>query len=234
MSQFRQSILWRPTKPESRVKNVSREFQFSCPLGNRKVLSIEFNEVTFPHIVLLLFISSPSAIAWLIIAIIVDAVNAVKIRRSPSHVRNEVVETFQPTLADSNSTPSVIFLVFTSAYHTHPYCKFWPIRLAMLFVGFGTKTTEASRCSTDKMLAKNCFGFASLAEAIPKCPADSWILAFYGEPSENLPSQLKWLSHGVSHVGVSKEGVASRETTTVRVPPSHKIIVRSDKMNATA
>ena len=56
----------------------------------------------------LLFGSGPSAIVWLVMAVVVYSVNAVFWRRRVAHVRVESVKAFQPPITDPDASRSVV------------------------------------------------------------------------------------------------------------------------------
>ena len=99
--------------------------RFARPFAHRHGPSIERQQSIFPRIVALLFSCSPSAITGLVVSIVVDSFKRVHWRRTLPHVGKEVVEGFQPAVANRDSTATVVFerLAFWSqaaALHSKP------------------------------------------------------------------------------------------------------------------
>lgn len=53
--------------------------------------------------------SAPFHIAWLVMAVVVDAIDGMLIAWPRPHIGKELLEGMAPLLADANSTPSVVF-----------------------------------------------------------------------------------------------------------------------------
>lgn len=82
-----------------------------APCRHWQGLATESQQSVGACVSILFLASSPSAIAGLVVAVIVDAVNRVLGRRSRPHVRNKILEPV-PSLADLDSSGSVVWVVF--------------------------------------------------------------------------------------------------------------------------
>lgn len=79
----------------------------------------------------LLFWSRPSAIAWRVISIVVDAVERMMGRRFSPHVRNKIIKRMHPSLTNSNSFGAVHriaigFFVIATLANIAPSVEFRP------------------------------------------------------------------------------------------------------------
>lgn len=81
---------------------------------------------TRSSIIALLFTGGPAAIIGLIVPVIVYSVYRVLFGRSWSHIKKECLERIIPSVANVNSSPSIIFIprvirVIGSRFHSSPY-----------------------------------------------------------------------------------------------------------------
>lgn len=87
------------------------------PLANTKKLrpvflnhppTMSFHPFCGALVAPLLFCGSPPTVGWLVIAVIVDPVNRVFVRRARPHVVYKMPVAFEPSPANRNSAPAVI------------------------------------------------------------------------------------------------------------------------------
>jgi hypothetical protein len=97
-----------------------------CPAGFARLSAPFGNElwIAWRAIVCLFFSRSPAAVAWFIIAIVIDTVKA-KIWRWFAHVGVKILEVIYPAFADGNSSAAVpnvsrIIRVQTAIFHPFP------------------------------------------------------------------------------------------------------------------
>ncbi|HYT24738.1 MAG TPA: hypothetical protein VEW05_31430 [Candidatus Polarisedimenticolia bacterium] len=186
--------------------------QFSGPLGARHFFTIVFDPMVHSHIVLLRDPCSPAAVAWLIISVIIAAINAMRFWRI-AHIGIEILK-LQPPLANPYSSGSV-FVIFsalgisTSLFHRTPNPIDFGVRQPMAESPF--LATTASRMPRSEMESAHALCLAAIATAFPiknriargTCvPA---IKAEHDQMSEFFPGQVyksfvSWFTLALSHV----------------------------------
>lgn len=133
----------------------------------------------------LLFPRSPATIAWLVVAIVVDAINRMLGRGTDAYVSKEILK-FKPSVADfysSAAVPRVTLFVRVSAApkHSRPYFVFRPLATRHRSVGTVAKinlahpqvaeTSATSRLTAKQVGRKNNRFISVLAKAAPSCLA---------------------------------------------------------------
>lgn len=117
----------------------------------------------------------PFAIIWAIWAVIVDTFNAVKFRRTRSHISIERREIGSPLFADANASSTVVHerstsRVVASALHFDPRIMFRRMRKSVLGAQLGCVSTPASatgRSMTSQSSCRNRNQLATITDAIP-------------------------------------------------------------------
>ena len=88
-----------------------RDAQLSGPLSNGQGSTAVRYKAVRTLVVRLLLTGGPHTVLWRVPSVIVTALNRVRIGRGISHVGVEVLEAFQPTIADSDSASAVVFVL---------------------------------------------------------------------------------------------------------------------------
>lgn len=127
-------------------------------------------------IVPLLKAGRPSAIAGLIMSVVVDAINGVLARRSVPHVCKESVERISPSGAHSNTAPAVVWIASRTGYeasrlHTGPHSVSHrvsqPVRRVLHGRDDGAIATATLRLSKSQIAAFSSRLVAAFAYALP-------------------------------------------------------------------
>lgn len=130
---------------------------------------------TWTAIVRLLLSGGPFAVGRLVIAVIVDALQSVA-RWSLSHVVVERLERLTPTLADRDSTASIVDVsvparIFATLFHGFPRVVFWRPVAAMFgvsdLVPFGAIAPAGHDRPSSQKNARDGFFSAAVASANP-------------------------------------------------------------------
>ncbi len=80
---------------------------------------------TVSGVLVLLASRGPSAILGRVVAVVINAIDGVRLRRAPAHIGQEVLEGMQPAGANLNPAPAVIreadaFRVIAAGFHREP------------------------------------------------------------------------------------------------------------------
>lgn len=127
-------------------------------------------------VVCLPYISSPLAIAWLVIAVIVDSFDSVIVRRSLTHIGEKVQKCFAPPIAYRNSPAAIIgkmlvFPVVTAAPHVAPHEEFRgvsaPVDSSSFASGLATQTAAGASISAFEFLNGYRLFISAIASAEP-------------------------------------------------------------------
>jgi len=97
----------------------------SSPLGLGQRFAVECKQHVTPLVIELLGLRGPAAVSWLIVSIVVDAINCMSRRRTMPHVRKEQIERCSPSGADLYSPAAIVvpaspFGVFAASNHRFP------------------------------------------------------------------------------------------------------------------
>lgn len=123
----------------SKTSDDRGRFQ-SCnalPFRNRPRLSVMGHAMIVAHIIRLHFFHGPANISRLVIAVGINAVDAVCGRRSRTNIGEKAREVVAPFRTDSNASPAVIRIpsaarIQTSLLHSHPDNMLRRVREAVL------------------------------------------------------------------------------------------------------
>ena len=123
----------------------------------------------WPSVSRLLLGSGPSAVAWLVIPAVVNAVNR-RSKWSLSHVRQKVFERLAPPIADSYAPASIQFpnqgvLVCAALHHVGPTSISTGPTHCVLSGRLVTKTTTALAPSVHKAFRHHVFGLSAVARS---------------------------------------------------------------------
>lgn len=109
---FRQCSLDCPAQfSESIFKNLSAYASATRPLSYCHGLAIELYVMICASVVLLLNCCGPAAVAWLVVPVYVNAVDAVRAGWRLAHIAQECLERLSPCLADFNSSTTIVFVL---------------------------------------------------------------------------------------------------------------------------
>ena len=133
-------------------------------------------QVVVPRVAILLFLCSPLAVAWFVIAIVVSAVNGVAFPRHSAHVLQESLERLPPG-TDGDSAPTVVFViagvsVVAPAIHVHPCSVFRgpvaPMTGAPLGRGLPTEAAATLGDASGELVGEHPCFLAALTVAKPE------------------------------------------------------------------
>jgi hypothetical protein len=160
---FGQDTLDRPTKSQATMNGCIVNTQSGGPLIDRQSFTVECQAMVHPAIVHLLKLSSPAAVARLVVAIIVDAIKGVLLAGPRPHVIVEVLERVSPAATDLNTPPAVVGIRFVpwrraSLNHSRPCLIFGCAGLTVRATGIVATTGDRSPanqrgCRLDRLVA---------------------------------------------------------------------------------
>lgn len=140
---FRQCALRRPPQPSHPgSQQLSFDPSFARPLHQGLCFAEGSNQPIVALVVALLKRRGPAAVGWLVVAVVLAALDGVLGRRARPHVRQERREAVPPSLAHVNATPSISTIeaiTWISAAHLHgnPDQVFGCVRQAVGFSWHG-------------------------------------------------------------------------------------------------
>lgn len=105
---WQQKVRLAPSRGETILEDVRSDPCDLCPLYQRARQSPDLNQAIIPSVALLFTPGCPAAIFRLVVAVVVNSVDRVLAGRPRPHVRVEALEGVQPSLANSDSAPSVL------------------------------------------------------------------------------------------------------------------------------
>jgi hypothetical protein len=100
-----------PAAFDTIAQGAAVDVRLSCPLHDRQGLSVDREEMVGTFVVLLLSRSGPPNIAWLVVSIVVDAIDLMPWRRPQPHVGQEILE-LVPAFAHGDPASTVVFVLF--------------------------------------------------------------------------------------------------------------------------
>jgi hypothetical protein len=192
------------------------------PFGNQSRFSVEGNSMKSAPISRLLLCCCPSAVAWFVISIAVQAINGVFGRWFSAHVFQKIDDRCKPSFANPNAAPTVIFIVrrlwiVATLFHPYPRRVFGGWHRANYFSMFSTRFGRNKYSPTsaafgpacnEKFLPDilDCLGFArttACPQPVPaRCPPS--------DGTDDLPS-TKSLADEIFHEGHCKCFRAARQ-----------------------
>lgn len=134
------------------------------PFAHRHGSAVVRNEPIVAAMLILLFAQYPSAVARLVSAVIVSAVNRVLARWASTHVRQECLERTEPLVANLDPTSAVVGIrtmlgVRASRFHPGPDDVLGSFGLSVLEVatshGVSLKASAASRVSASQKKSRD-------------------------------------------------------------------------------
>lgn len=169
----------RPALAKAAKQGGSVEIEPFSPFSDSKRLPIVGNGMRGAAIATLLDTSSPSAVARLITAIVVNAVNRMIRRWSRSNIITERSEIVSPLIANSNATTAIVvkvavIIVYAAFDNLRPHFVFWRTT-SVVFCDFiialrhvVTAVTAATFGQISRQIGGGyrCFG-AAFADATP-------------------------------------------------------------------
>ena len=103
----RKYFLDSPSKCNTMPESANRNTCLDRPICQAQRFSVVCKQVSATGISHLLSLCCPAAIAWLVVAVIVNPVNRVGLTWLSSHVIQEVLKRLTPSATDRNASPSV-------------------------------------------------------------------------------------------------------------------------------
>ena len=91
---------------------------FVGPLGQRQILPIEDYALIAPSVVSLLFTSSPSAVFWRVVSVIIDSLQGIALR-ARTHISQKLAKS-SPLLTNFDPPPAVAFISSGLGRHATP------------------------------------------------------------------------------------------------------------------
>lgn len=200
---------------ESCVKGIPVDSVNFRKLGDIKSFTIKsVNPVDSP-IVHLLFSRCPAAIARFVVAVVINP-----IKRHPlwlnAHIFKEVSKAIQPSIADRNTTPTVVrekFIAWVKAslFDTTPriislasrktsFCISYMEYFCSLSRLLIAKTTARLNFSINKMVIAYFFRFATITNATPIYPFAAKFLVCYNKSSVFIANGYRVVSHKINPI----------------------------------
>jgi len=99
--------LFAPAVLQAAVNDPGVDLRRATPLGHRLPNAVHCEEPTRPRVALLLFSECPSAIARLVVSVVLDPINRVLGRWTRTHIREEGLKRPLPSTADTDAAPAV-------------------------------------------------------------------------------------------------------------------------------
>ena len=198
---LRQGPFYRPViMGQSEVKHVHLYAKFSRPLGYGQRLAVECQITVIALIARLFCNRCPAAIARLIVAVIVDAVDRVCGGRPWPHVLVERREGIAPPLTYNNpaaavARPVLALGILAAFNHVSPYLVFGELGIAVNRIAEAL-ATAACRCSVPKVTANNGPFLAARATTKPQGLA----LRVVANVANDRPVSPLLPGHVISHV----------------------------------
>ena len=173
-----------PSALEAVAHNMFHTAKPCRPFSRCQALTVELQKHIPARVVALLSMRGPTAIARLIVAVVIDAINRVALGRPNAHVGDEVFEAVAPSVAYDDASTTVVSefvcLQWTMAprYHRVPDVVVGVIRQAMR--GVCTAGRFVAMASTRNGRASGHSSSDNVADGSAVAPADP--SCFSGEP----------------------------------------------------
>lgn len=157
------SLFWSPA-PEQAQANQSRgEADISRPLGSCSGDSVDGQVVNPPGVVHLLTLRCPSAVARSVVAIVVFPLQRMVWRWLQPHVYQEVLETVEPSIADLDTSSTVMrelggVAIQAAAFHRSPATVFAGVRSAVSRIDLTKSLATVTAARHDRALPQGSYG----------------------------------------------------------------------------
>ena len=177
-------FFWRPPELEdSFVGSSVFEIKFLAPDEQRLCLRVMCNKNRASLVAVLLLFCSPPAIFRRVVSVVISSVYFCTRKRLVSHVGNEVSESVasRPRIANLNSSPAVIFVVFVvfvqaPSLHIPPAQILSRLAFPVCRLCLGEKLlveTPTTPCVSSLELRSSCsYDSSALALAYPRIKSD--------------------------------------------------------------
>lgn len=202
-----------PTAPKSGIQNAAADTNFVDPILQDHRFAVERYDVVASIMTQLLGSCRPNAVCRTIVSVVIDTIQRVFWRWSPSNVCKEIRKSVFSKPAITNSYPSTtvivepdVFRVSAPFTHSAPNRKFCRVRQPVRYVTFGRgfpqQTTAALGSFLNKTVGNNGYFISAGASTEPICSISTGhtasFTAYNCQPSENLPDKINRF-HGVSN-----------------------------------
>lgn len=191
---------------ERRVWNAGSFY----PVGEAKCFALEREETVAAKVSVLFGGSSPSAVAWLIAAVVIDPIDGVLARRFRAHISEKVSEVM-PRLAYGNAPSAIdrialVLQVHASLLHAMPCLVFRRLSVCQRVVAmlrraaFIVQATATLCASCFERIGDNPLFTSALAAAFPvdASPATYFRFSGDGQPAKRHAGKvmsLDWSGH---------------------------------------
>lgn len=202
-------LLDRKPLSTSAVDSLDADTKMRSPLLNRHGFTIELNKQRWgflASVICLLRTSRPSAVAWFIVSVVVDAVNRIIKAGAFAHVIAKCFERIKPSIAYCNSTFSVAFKAGcqrakASIFHAMPRTISrrigFPVRDAAFSRDVYGKAPTTSATLANRLITQVGTGPKTFVAARAQTVPDYEVLGVSarerndGESAESLPSEVE-------------------------------------------
>lgn len=207
-SRHRKSEFNCPAHGQASCYCASRNSTLSFPLRDRKGLTIARDESGCSPVIGINLNSSPSAISWFVVSIIIYAVNLMFFAGSLSHIGKEILKRLKPSIAYFNATASVIAkrrirLIEAPIFHRLPSFIFWRFACimssvkAIAFHVFGRLFALQASTRLAMFTAKAAKSLNAFCSAITNTQNISVTVFVFAQKSNDC-KPVKFLSNAVS------------------------------------
>lgn len=126
LKRLSQSSFYCPSSLESIEQRMNSNSEMSSPFGNSHFLSVKFDQSRARPISCIFVTGRPSAIAWLIVSIIVNSINRVFSTWPWANICFKFLKAVSPLVANRDSSGTVanicrMIFVVASTFHPLPY-----------------------------------------------------------------------------------------------------------------
>jgi hypothetical protein len=195
-----QRSLHRPSPGKSPVDARRLHATVFNPIGHTLRLSTDSDQPASSLVSSLITVCSPNAVARLVVAVVVLALNCVASDGDWAHIRNEVFK-YQPAIANSNPPSAVTFKSLVAGLETPPlHCRppgiLWgfchPMSYKNFAMGFCYQAAARSRMSsTQRVSSSNGRGAATAKRWVAQAlPHHLFVPVLSGDPNSPQASKL--------------------------------------------
>lgn len=173
-----QRALYRPAQLQPTTDCVCIDAAQSCPFGECMALTVQFKHSIRSAVVGLCMWRRPSTIPWRIWAIVIYTIQRM-LRRALPHVFQKLFKAVSPSLADDDSSPTIVGISFvrmivTARPDSEPRFiltgTLSTTRVPMTYSRHATKAATTTRCSlaaSNQGTAPNDTVLSAIAYAVP-------------------------------------------------------------------
>ncbi len=146
-----------PSIDRAHMERARLDVELSRPIGDGLCDTIQREQMTASAIVRLFGARGPAAVVWLVMAIVIIALNGVLSARDRSHVLKERFKTLTPSVAHANTAPTVTFKsaiggLIASLTDANPDIPFWRSRQSVRGIAVHEKASAALDVALDQVI----------------------------------------------------------------------------------